>query len=106
MMAEYLAEVRIMEKLFDEFEVLYVPHLNNCDADHLACIASSKVPTSPDVIAEVLSRPSVKPEELTSKAEPKWMIIDEPTQQPTYDWMSLMRAYLDNLPPSDNNAEV
>jgi hypothetical protein len=44
-MAEYLVEVQRMEKFFDGFEVRYVPHLNNCDADHLAWIASSRVPT-------------------------------------------------------------
>jgi hypothetical protein len=35
MMAGYLAEVCRMEKFFDGFEVHYVPHLDNCDADHL-----------------------------------------------------------------------
>jgi hypothetical protein len=35
-MAEYLAEVRRMEKFFDDFEVRYIPHLDNHDADHLA----------------------------------------------------------------------
>jgi hypothetical protein len=34
------------------------------------------------------------------------MVIDEPAQQPVYDWMSLIRAFLDNQPPSDDNAEV
>jgi hypothetical protein len=34
------------------------------------------------------------------------MVIDEPAQQPTYNWMSPIRAYLDNQPPSDDNAEV
>jgi hypothetical protein len=33
--AEYLAEVRRIEKFFDGFEVRYVPHLDNRDADHL-----------------------------------------------------------------------
>jgi ribonuclease HI len=45
MMAEYLAEVRRIEKFFDGFEVRYVPRLNNRDADHLAWIASSRAPT-------------------------------------------------------------
>jgi hypothetical protein len=106
MMTEYLAEERMMEKFFDGFEVWYVPHLDNHDADHLAWIASSRVPTLPDVIVERLSKPLVKPEASTCQAEPKLMIIDEPAQQPTYDWMSLIRAYLDNQPPSDDNAEV
>jgi hypothetical protein len=34
------------------------------------------------------------------------MIIDEPPQQPTYDWMSPIMVYLDNQPPSDDNTEV
>jgi ribonuclease HI len=60
-MAEYLAEVRRMEKFFDDFEVRYIPHLDNHDADHLAWIASSGAPTPPDVIGVKLSRPLVKP---------------------------------------------
>jgi hypothetical protein len=59
MIAEYLAEVRKMEKFFDEFEVRYVPRLDNHDVDHLAWIASSRAPTPPDVIVERLSKPSV-----------------------------------------------
>jgi hypothetical protein len=34
------------------------------------------------------------------------MVIDEPVQQSVYDWMSLIRAYLDNQQPSDDNTEV
>jgi hypothetical protein len=41
-MADYLAEVRRMEKLFDGFEVRYLPHLDNRDVNHLAWIASSR----------------------------------------------------------------
>jgi hypothetical protein len=37
---------------------------------------------------------------------PELMIIDEPAQQPAYDWMSPIRVYLDNQPPSDDNIEV
>jgi hypothetical protein len=36
MMVGYLAEVSRMEKFFNEFEVRYVPHLDNHNADHLA----------------------------------------------------------------------
>jgi hypothetical protein len=36
MMAEYLAEVHRIEKLFNEFEVHYVPRLDNHDVNHLA----------------------------------------------------------------------
>jgi hypothetical protein len=106
-MAEYLAEVQRMEKFFDGSEVRYVPRLDNSDADHLAWIASSWAPTPPDVIVEKLSKPLVKPEESTSEAVgPDPMVIDELKQQPTYDWMSPIRAFLDNHPLSDDNTEV
>ncbi len=77
-MVEYLAEVRRMEKFFDEFEVWYAPRLDNRDVNHLVWIASSRAPTPPDVIIERLFKPSVKPEESTSEAELELMIIDEP----------------------------
>jgi hypothetical protein len=64
------------------------------------------VPTPPDVIVERLFKPSVKTEESTSEVGPELMIIDEPVQLPAYDWMSPIRAYLDNQPPSDDNTEV
>jgi hypothetical protein len=34
------------------------------------------------------------------------MIIDGPYQQPSYNWMSPIRAYLDNQPLSDENAKI
>jgi ribonuclease HI len=85
-MVDYLAEMRRMEKFFNEFEVWYVPHLDNCDADHLVWIGSSRVPTPPYVILEKLSKPSVKPaEENTEVAKPDLMVIDEPEQELAYD---------------------
>jgi hypothetical protein len=49
----------------------------------------------------------VKSEELTSEeVGAGLMVIDELAQQPAYNWMSLIRAYLDNQPPSDVNAKV
>jgi hypothetical protein len=66
MMAGYLAEVSRMEKFFNEFEVRYVPHLDNHNADHLAWITSSRAPTPPDVIVERLSKHSVKTKESIS----------------------------------------
>jgi hypothetical protein len=74
-MAEYLAEVWRMEKFFDGFEVRYVPHLDNRDANHLAWIASSRAPTLLSVIIEMLSKPLVKPAEPASKAD--LIVIDE-----------------------------
>jgi hypothetical protein len=56
-MAEYLAEVHIMEKFFDGFEVRYVPRLDNQDTDHLAWIAPSRASTPSDIIVEKLSKP-------------------------------------------------
>jgi hypothetical protein len=55
-----------MEKFFDRFEVQYVTRLDNCDANYLAWIASSRAPTPLDVIIEKLSKPSVKLAEATN----------------------------------------
>jgi hypothetical protein len=106
MMTEYLAEVRRMEKFFDVFKVWYVPRLDNRDVNHLVWVASSRAPTPLDAIVERLSKSSVKPEESISKIGPKLMVIDDITLSPTYDWMSPIKAYLDNHPPSDDNAKV
>jgi hypothetical protein len=78
-MTEYLAEVRRMEKFFDEFEIRYVPRLDNRDADHIAWIASSRAPTLLDVIIDKLTKPSVRPiEEAIDAAKLDLMVIDEP----------------------------
>jgi hypothetical protein len=96
-MAEYLAEVRRMEKFFDGFEVRYFPCLDNHNADHVAWIASSRAPTPPYIIIEKLTKPSVRPaEEATDAAKPDLMVIDEPKQGIAYDWMSLIKMFLDN----------
>jgi hypothetical protein len=106
-MVEYLAEVRRMEKFFDGFEVRYVPRLDNCDADHLAWIASSRAPTLLDVIIEKLSKPPVKLAESTSEAiEQYLMVIDEQEQEPSYDWMNPIKMFLENQSPTDDNAKV
>jgi hypothetical protein len=34
------------------------------------------------------------------------MVIDEPEQEPAYDWMNLIKMFLENQPPSDDNAKV
>jgi ribonuclease HI len=102
-MADYLAEVRRMEKFFDGFEVPYVPRPNNWDTDHIAWIASSKAPIPSDVIVEKLTKPSIKSVE--TLRETNLMIIDGAEQQPKLDWMSPIKAYLDNQPISDDNAE-
>jgi hypothetical protein len=96
-MTDYLAEVRRMEKFFDRFEVRYVPHLDNHDADYLAWIASSKSPTPSDVIIKKLSKASVKSvEEDTEAAKQGLMVIDEPEQEPAYDWMNPIQMFLEN----------
>jgi hypothetical protein len=101
-MVDYLAEVRKIEKFFDGFEVRYVPRLDNRDADHLAWIASSSAPTPSDVIIEKSSKHSVKPaEENTKGSKPDLMVIDEPEQEPAYDWMNLIKIFLYNQPPSE-----
>jgi hypothetical protein len=106
-MVKYLAEVRRMKKFLDRFEVRYIPRLDNCDVDHLAWIASSRSPTPPDVIIEKLSKPSVRLVEAVNEVinqDP--MVIDEPEQEPAYDWMSPIKMFLENQPPSNDNVEV
>jgi ribonuclease HI len=106
-MAEYLAEVCRMETFFDEFEVRYVPHLDNCDAYHLAWIASSRAPTPSDIIIDKLTKPSVRPvEEAIDAAQPDLMVINEPDQGLAYDWMRPIKMFLDNQLQSDDNTEV
>jgi ribonuclease HI len=67
-MAEYLLKLRGMPKIFDGFEVRYVPWLDNCDADHIAWITSSRAPTLPDAIVEKLSKPSVEAAKTSERA--------------------------------------
>jgi hypothetical protein len=106
-MVEYLTEVHRMEKFFDEFEVWYVPRQDNRGADHLAWITSSRAPSPPDVIIEKLSKPLVTPVEADNEvAKQDLMLIDEPEQESTYDWMNLIKMFLENQPPSDDNIEV
>jgi hypothetical protein len=103
-MAEYLAQVRRLEKFFDGFEVRYVPWLDNWDADHLAWIASSRAPTPLDVILERLAKPSVKATEPSK--DTGLMVIDGPDQQSGFGWMSQIRSYLKNQPLADDDAEI
>jgi hypothetical protein len=103
-MVDYLVEVRRMKKFFDGFEVRYVPRLDNRDADHLAWIASSKAPIPSDVIVERLAKPSIKSVETLRETD--LIIIDGAEQQPEIDWMSHIKAYLDNQPISYDNAEI
>jgi hypothetical protein len=106
-MAKYLVEVRRMEKFFDVFEVWCVPHLDNHGVDHLAWIASSRAPTPLDIIIEMLTKPSVRPaEEASDAAKPDLMVIDEPEQGLAYDWMRLIKMFLDNQSSLDDNVEV
>jgi hypothetical protein len=54
-----------------------------------------------------LSKPSVKPAGPVNEAiEQYLMVINEPKQEPTYDWMNLIKMFLENQPPSDANIEV
>jgi hypothetical protein len=34
------------------------------------------------------------------------MVINRPDQEPAYDWMNLIRMFLENQPPSNDNAGV
>jgi hypothetical protein len=106
-MTEYLVEVHRMEKFFDGFEVWYVPRLDKRDADNLAWITSSRAPTPPDVIIVMLTKPLVRPvEEVIDAAKTDLMVIDESKQGLAYDWMTPIKMFLYNQPPSDDNVKV
>jgi hypothetical protein len=62
------------------------------------------VPIPPDVIIEKLTKPSVKAVEILRETD--LMIIDGAEQQPEINWMSPIKAYLDNQPISDDNVEI
>jgi hypothetical protein len=54
-----------------------------------------------------LSKPSVRPaEEASDAAKSNMIVIDEPEQGLAYDWMNLVKMFLDNQLPSDDNAKV
>jgi hypothetical protein len=91
-------------EVFYDFEVRYVPCLDNRDADHLAWIGSSRAPTPPDVIIKKLTKPSVKATEMLKETD--LMIIDGAEQQSEIDWMSPIKVYLNNQPISDDNTEI
>jgi hypothetical protein len=67
-------------------------------------MASSRALTLSDVIVKKLTKPSIKAAEPVEGVD--LMVIEGPEQQLAYDWMSLIRAYLDNQTLSDDNAEV
>jgi hypothetical protein len=50
------------------------------------------------------TKSSVKPAELISEAD--LMVIDEPDQEPVFDWMKPIRMFLSNQPLSYDDAEV
>jgi hypothetical protein len=62
------------------------------------------VPIPSDIIIEKLTKPSVKAVEMLREVD--LMIIDGAEQQPEIDWMSPIKAYMDNQPISDDNAEI
>jgi hypothetical protein len=54
-----------------------------------------------------LSKPSVKPAEPTNEEIGQdLMVINEPEQEPVYDWMHLIKMFQENQPPSDDNTKV
>jgi hypothetical protein len=81
--------------------------LDNRDAYHLPWIASSRAPSPSDVIIEKLTKPLIRPaEEAIDVAKPDLIVIDEADQGLAYDWMSPIKMFIDNQPPSDDNTEV
>jgi hypothetical protein len=62
------------------------------------------VPISSDVIVEKLIKPSIKSVETLREMD--LMIIDGAKQQSEIDWMSPIKAYLNNQPIPDDNVEI
>jgi hypothetical protein len=59
------------------------------------------------VIVEKLLMPSPKAaKSCETVIRQDLMVIDEPEHEPVYDWMHLIKMFLENLPPSDDNSEV
>jgi hypothetical protein len=85
-MSEYLEEVRKMEKFFNDFEVHFVPQMDNKDQDHLTSVASSRAPMPLDVIIERLAKPSVnyKDQDIELAAQ-DLMVIDDKEPKTSYD---------------------
>jgi hypothetical protein len=55
----------------------------------------------------MLYKPSVGAvEEVIDAVKPDLMVIDEPEQGLAYDWMSPIKMFLDNQPPSCDNVKV
>jgi hypothetical protein len=72
--------------------------------DHLAWITSFRAPIPSYVIIEKLTKPSIKSVKMLREMD--LMIVDGAEQQPETDWMSPIKAYLDNQPILDDNAEI
>jgi hypothetical protein len=51
-----------------------------------------------------LTKLTVKPAEPAEEVD--LMVIDGPDQELAYDWMNPIRMFLENQPPSDDNAKV
>jgi hypothetical protein len=63
-------------------------------------------PTPPNVIILNLYKTSVKSVEPSSEViEQDQMVIDEPEQEPTYDWMHPIKKFLENHLLLDHNVE-
>jgi hypothetical protein len=64
-------------------------------------------PTPPSIIIEKLSKHSVKSAESTNEAIGQdLMVFDKPEQEPVYDWMHPIKMFLQNQPPSNDNAKI
>jgi hypothetical protein len=67
-MDTYCVEVRKLEKIFQELEILHVLRDSNIAADVLAKLESDKVKVPPGVFVEELPSPSIKqPGKITSE---------------------------------------
>ena len=84
-MAQYLDEVKKLEKHFRDFEVQHIPRKENSLADQLSKLGSSRTPVPTDVFLEYLTKPSIE----TGSTTPEVGVIEQDAE-----WIKPLSTYL------------
>ena len=109
-MTAYLAEVRRLERNFLGLEVRHIPRGDNCAADELSRLASTRAALPPGTFLETLSSPSARVADL---AQPSSMPPTQdghivlPISSQGVPWIEEILGYLrdDILPDEDTDAD-
>nr|ABG66150.1 retrotransposon protein, putative, Ty3-gypsy subclass [Oryza sativa Japonica Group] len=104
-LAKYLAEVRKLERKFNDIEVRHVYRKDNVEPDDLARRASRREPLEPGTFLDVLTKPSIKDthdESTTANTS-----ISQGAAETTDDWRTPLIRFLesDELPDDDTEVE-